>query len=48
MYRIHKVCSGVTVPPLEMTHFEAGTPPERRFRSTSASRELSGRVDTER
>jgi hypothetical protein len=32
VYRIHKVCEGITVPALVRTHFEAGTPPERRFR----------------
>ena len=32
VYRIHKVCEKVSVPPLTLTHFEPGTPPERRFR----------------
>lgn len=36
-YGIRKVCDDVTVPPLVPTHFEAGTPPERRFSSTSSS-----------
>lgn len=31
VYRIHKICNNVTVPALVPTHFEAGTPPERRF-----------------
>jgi len=31
VYRIHKICNSVTVPALVRTHFEAGTPPERRF-----------------
>jgi hypothetical protein len=31
-YRVHKVCDAVTVPPLSLVHFQAGTPPERRFR----------------
>lgn len=31
VYRIHKVCNNVTVPALVPTHYEAGTPPERRF-----------------
>jgi SAM-dependent methyltransferase len=31
-YRVRKVCNNVTVPALLTTHFEAGTPPERRFR----------------
>ena len=32
VYRVHKVCNDVTVPALLPIHFEAGTPPERRFR----------------
>jgi hypothetical protein len=32
VYRVRKVCADVTVPRLELVHFEAGTPPERRFR----------------
>jgi hypothetical protein len=36
-YRIHKVCNNVTVPALVLTHFEAGTPPERRFQSGNPS-----------
>ena len=32
VYRIHKVCNGVAVPALARTHYEAGTPPERRYR----------------
>lgn len=31
-YAIRKVCDNVTVPPLTPTHYQAGTPPERRFR----------------
>jgi hypothetical protein len=34
VYHIHKTCNDVAVPPLVSTHFEAGTPPERRFRLT--------------
>ncbi len=30
-YRIRKVCNEVSVPALTGTHFEAGTPPERRY-----------------
>ncbi len=30
-YRIRKVCNDVTVPALMPTHYQAGTPPERRF-----------------
>lgn len=32
MYRIRKTCDAVSVPKLEMIHFQAGTPPERKFR----------------
>lgn len=39
VYRIRKVCEGVSVPQLELVHFAAGTPPERRFRLTGALRE---------
>lgn len=31
-YRIRKVCENVTVPVLQLDHYQAGTPPERRFR----------------
>jgi hypothetical protein len=31
-YRIRKVCEDVKVPALELDHYQAGTPPERRFR----------------
>ena len=31
VYRIHKVCNDVTVPLLAPLHYQAGTPPERRF-----------------
>ena len=37
VYRIRKVCDNVVVPTLETVHFEAGTPPERRFRWASPS-----------
>lgn len=30
-YRVLKVCNGVTVPALDLVHYQAGTPPERRF-----------------
>ena len=32
VYRIRKTCDEVVVPALTPVHFEAGTPPERRFR----------------
>jgi len=30
-YRVHKVCNDVAVPVLAPLHYEAGTPPERRY-----------------
>lgn len=32
VYRIHKVCNNVAVPPLTTIHYTAGTPPERGYR----------------
>ncbi len=32
VYRIRRVCDDVRVPAMELIHFQAGTPPERRFR----------------
>lgn len=37
VYRIHKVCNNVIVPALVPIHFEAGTPPERRFQISTPS-----------
>ena len=37
VYRIRKVCNNVTVPTLAAIHFEAGTPPERRFQTSNPS-----------
>ncbi|HYC46868.1 MAG TPA: hypothetical protein VED01_15440 [Burkholderiales bacterium] len=31
VYHVRKVCDKVTIPDLALEHFEAGTPPERRF-----------------
>jgi len=31
VYRVQKTCEAVSVPPLTRTHYQAGTPPERRF-----------------
>jgi hypothetical protein len=31
VYSVRKVCDDITVPPLTLVHFTAGTPPERRF-----------------
>jgi hypothetical protein len=33
VYGIRKTCEETTVPALELLHFEAGTPPERRFKA---------------
>ena len=35
VYAIRKTCEDVTVPALRLVHFEAGTPPERRFELTT-------------
>jgi hypothetical protein len=32
-FRVRKVCEAVSVPPLSPVHFQAGTPPERRFQA---------------
>ena len=40
VYHVQKVCEKVTVPGLVAIHFEAGTPPERRFRLTDPSEPL--------
>ena len=37
VYGVRKTCAGVVVPRLELTHYQAGTPPERRFRLHSAA-----------
>ena len=39
VYRVEKICNDVTVPPLTTVHYQAGTPPERRFVVTSPSRQ---------
>ena len=31
VYQVRKTCGDVRVPPLERSHYQAGTPPERRF-----------------
>jgi hypothetical protein len=36
VYRVRKICNNVNVPPLATTHYEAGTPPERRFKLGNA------------
>jgi SAM-dependent methyltransferase len=33
VYHIHKQCEEIRVPALDAVHFQAGTPPERRFRT---------------
>ncbi len=47
-YRIHKVCNDVTVPVLVPMHFNAGTPPERRFQLKNSSPASPGRSSTTR
>jgi hypothetical protein len=37
VYHVRKVCEEVSVPALELVHFAAGTPPERRFQLTSST-----------
>jgi hypothetical protein len=32
-FRVRKVCEAVSVPPLSPVHYQAGTPPERRFQA---------------
>jgi hypothetical protein len=46
VYRIRKVCDNVTIPDLVATHFEAGTPPERRFQLGNPSPASPGRTST--
>lgn len=48
VYRIRKVCGDVSVPALVLTHFEAGTPPERRFQLIFPSTAPSGAVGAAR
>jgi hypothetical protein len=48
LYRIRKVCDGVTVPQLELIHFAAGTPPERRFQLKNPLREVLEPANTRR
>lgn len=42
VYRVQKVCNNVTVPALSLEHYEAGTPPERRFQSAKRSTAVPG------
>lgn len=42
VYRVQKVCNNVTVPVLSLVHYEAGTPPERRFQSANRSTAVPG------
>jgi len=48
VYRVKKVCSNVSVPALVPVHFEAGTPPERRFRLQTPLPVRSGNATTTR
>lgn len=47
-YRVHKVCDKVTIPVLLVTHFAAGTPPERRFQARELLMRSSERGSSER
>ena len=44
-FRIRKTCDDVSVPPLKLIRFEAGTPPERRYQVQPSSTELAGRSE---
>jgi len=46
IYRVQKICENVTVPPLTPVHFTAGTPPERRFQSSTSASAPSTRTST--
>jgi hypothetical protein len=46
--RIHKVCNSVTVPALVSLHYQAGTPPQRRFQLRDPSPASPGRTSTTR
>jgi len=48
LYRIHKVCNNVTVPALVPLHFDAGTPPPRRFQLRNPSPASPGLTSTTR
>jgi len=41
-YSMRKVCNNVEVPPVELTHYEAGTPPERGYRKLPAPSDSAG------
>jgi len=43
-FHIRKVCNDVTVPALVTIHYEAGTPPERRFQLRNPSPSSQGRT----
>jgi hypothetical protein len=47
-FRIRKVCNDVAVPALATIHYQAGTPPERRFQLTSPSPASLGQSVTAR
>ena len=46
--RIHKVCNSVTVPALVSLHYQAGTPPRRRFQLGNPSPAPPGQSSTTR
>lgn len=47
-FRIRKICNDVTVPALVPIHYEAGTPPERRFQLRNPSPASPGRTSATR
>lgn len=48
LYRIHKVCNDVMVPPLVSLSYQAGTPPPRRYQLRSPSPASPARTSTTR
>jgi len=47
-FRVRKTCNDVAVPALATIHYQAGTPPERRFQLTSPSPASRGQTITTR
>ena len=40
-YHIRKVCNEIRVPELTLTHYQSGTPPERRYRRAAAPKDTA-------
>lgn len=47
-FRVRKICSDVRVPPLVLIHYNAGTPPERRFQVGHPSPAAAGMTSAPR